>query len=112
MIDVCTDCPERKDCKTPCHAVNRLADGNKPLRERLLDINHDRYANKDYKAVLIEAQEAIQVRRTITIASIRTIEDKRRRLIAAGIYAQLTVLEIAEMLGFTKQWIYEILRED
>ena len=57
-LDICNKCKARERCKTPCPPVDIWVDGNKPLRERLLNIDYDRFPNQDYKIKLIEAQES------------------------------------------------------
>jgi len=96
-----------------CHPVRVLADGNLPLKERLLDIDHDRRINHDYKVTLADAQVAINLRRIAqnqAIDTIRLIPDTRLRAIAAMLHAQLSPSECADLLGITTRHLRRLCR--
>ena len=91
--------------------MSALADGNKPLREALIEARFDRYQIRDYKIVLNEQAENKQLRIKKTKTDIATIDDQRIKLIAAGLYVDIPAKIIANLLSITPQRIYQIIKD-
>ena len=108
---ICTGCPTRPRCRTVCYPVSALADGNKPLKEALIEARFDRYQIRDYKIVLNEQAENKQLRIKKTKTDIATIDDQRIKLIAAGLYVDIPAKIIANLLSITPQRIYQIIKD-
>lgn len=104
----CRDkCRDYKTCRKVCDYIDRIADGNKPLREYLAGLDMERYPNQDYKQALIEHQDARRLTISYTISDIRNIPDSHQRLIAAALYADIPVRLIAKSLKISKQRVYQ-----
>jgi hypothetical protein len=98
--DDCIGCRHHDRCSSPClylETVYRLSSKPKPLRELLKP--PDGEPERDYKQVLIDHQQARQQALTITIKEIRDVPDIRLRLIAAALYADISVNDISRYLS-------------
>jgi hypothetical protein len=118
---VCSSCnPTIKDlcfdlnCKAKsesiiCGAMAHLAGPEHGRKERLLSTGSPDNISRDYKQVLIEAQEL----EGITPEDVENIEDPRIRFIAAGLMVNMSPYDIAETasdIPTTAQGIYYILK--
>lgn len=86
-----------------------LADGKRPLKERLTNLNFDRVPNQDYKQALIDQQEYRKYSIHWTIQAIRIIPDDQVKIIAAALYAEMPASKIADQLKISRQRIYQII---
>jgi hypothetical protein len=120
-MDICANCnPALKDicfdlnCKAEngaiiCGAMAQLTGPEPGRKERLLSTGSPDNISRDYKRVLIEAQEI----EGITPEHIENIGDPRVRLIAAGLMVNMSPYDIAETasdIPTTAQGIYYVLK--
>lgn len=109
---ICPSCPSYKVCKIPCHQINMLADGNKPLREVLREVHFDRHRIQDYKVALIDRQENIRLKKVHTQEEVNKLNAPVQIKIIAWAFTQGSkVKEIAETLRISRPRIYQIIRE-
>ncbi len=110
---ICRHCdPSRREfCSRqprPCAPVAWI-DGNAARREPLLrdmagDHDHNPIAARDYKTVLADALRA----RTGRIEDIRQIENMQIRSVAALLYAEVPVVEVARIFGVSRRTVYRM----
>jgi hypothetical protein len=108
--DDCEDCLKYRYCKEPClyiDVIRGLAVQQVSLREVLAP--PDGREHEDYKKVLIEQQEAKDLRDKEHIGKIRELRGKRR-IIAALVHARVSIEEIAEALKMTSRRVYQIIK--
>lgn len=115
---VCSRCKNKALCAEGflCPAIDLLSDGDKPLKEALININPD-YPNQDYKQVLISLQQnrcmtVAYLMDNIHIEHIRTITDVKRRAAVAMIYAGLKQDEAAKILNITRRHLRRIVMSE
>lgn len=104
--DICTLCRARSVCRTPCPPVETLAGEDAPLRERLLNIDHERFTNQDYKVVLIELQA--RQARVDNIRLVQASNNPRLRLIALALTAHMTIGQIARGLKVSARTVQRL----
>lgn len=108
--DDCEECLKYRYCKEPClyiDVIRGLAVQEVRLREVLAP--PDGREHEDYKAVLIEQQEAKDLRDKEYITKIRKLTG-RRKIIAALIHADISMEEIAGLLKLTTRRVYQIIK--
>jgi len=118
--DDCDGCAHYLRCAAPCLylAIIRRLSGYKniPRHERLAPPDPDDIVRpgvrrlQDYKEVLGENQTARNGGRRYNISDIRRVEDGREKIIIAALYARVPVAVIADNLGISERWVYELKR--
>lgn len=102
------DSPHHKLCtskKQPCPPIAWAADGDVPLREKLID-RSDNYANGDYKDLLSQYAETAEDAREHQAEIIRALPTRR--------YQESQAKGIAAMLhfGMSRRTVSRLLRID
>ena len=99
----CKECSKDTSCKNPCIFIDHLAGRGKGRREALAPPLPDE--DKDYKKILIMMQQSIESNRNTTIKEVRQIPDINIRTIAALLYAQIPIKDIAYQLDKSERTI-------
>ena len=104
---ICQQCVDKAHCSSLCNGIDILANGNIPCKEILLsDPYDDHHTNRDYNKVLAEVQTA----QSITIEQIRDIDSLQLKSIAALLYADMSVSQVALQLNISPSYIYRLIR--
>jgi hypothetical protein len=101
---VCAGCKNISSCTEPCPPVRWIDGSTAPRREPLLrDVVSDRSPTsaRDYNSLLADALRA----RTGRMEDIREITNIRVRAIAAMVYVDITIGEIADIMQVSPRTI-------
>lgn len=105
---ICPPCPNIHVCLGKCPPLVWI-DGDKARHESLL--RDDIYGERDYNDSLSELMADRESKDTERLELIRRIMDPRKRLIAAGIFVDMTQEQVADALRISQQMISRIIRE-
>lgn len=98
-----------------CSAIQILADGNKPLKEYLINLADDKYVNEDYKKVLIENQEAIiltRKKRRILKDFEQFKKNPKKYVIAILLECGVKIRDISRAFKISRSSIYRLKDKD
>jgi len=110
VID-CRTCQHYQYCRNTCPAMEIIANGHSPQRERPIpDDIIDRTGQRDYNAALAELIEDHEARDIERLEAIRTISDMRSRLIAASILVGIPQGQIAKLANISQGRISQLYR--
>lgn len=105
---ICPPCPNIHVCLGKCPPLVWI-DGDKQRHEKLL--RDDIYGDRDYNDSISELMADREVKDLERLGKIRMIADPRRRLVAAGIFADMTQVQIANELRISQQMISRVIQE-
>lgn len=123
--DDCNGCSHYITCTTPClylSTIRGMAGKNKVLQEKLAPpdisiINNLEYlpgetepTNVDYKTMLTRNKEARENAVSITIKEIRDIPDRLKKAVAAMLYAELDLNDVAIVLNISTDTVRRICK--
>lgn len=93
----CTECPARIKCVKLCDKMERYVNGNKPLKETLVNREADYIPQSDYNNVIHELMQDKQTRDIERLEAIRLIPDHRRRLILSALLVGIPQEKVAQI---------------
>ena len=95
--EICPKCERYKACEVVCPAIDILANNDKAMKEKHLSYDGDRVIVKDYKEVLIEAQNSGKKRMFKDFEQFR--DRPRLHLIALGLQVRIRIKDIARAMN-------------
>ena len=105
----CRTCQHYQYCRNTCPAMEIIANGHSPQRERPIpDDIIDRTGQRDYNAALAELIEDQRNRDANALEDIRAIANARTRLIAAAILAYIPQRTIAQLINHSQGRISQL----
>lgn len=104
--ELCASCANKGHCENPCSPLKWI-NGDKPLREKILEDPIDDYERPDYNIALYELSQ--QSMASDRIEEIIKVKDYRRRAICCMLAVQIPRANIAALLGMTRQHLYRLI---
>jgi hypothetical protein len=98
---ICMTCPNMADCQNMCAPLLWI-NGNKPLREKLLDNDMEGVEYRDYKGVLAEQIESARERR---VAFIEDILDVKKRAVIILLDEGFKIPQLAKLFRCSERSI-------
>jgi len=105
-LAVCASCANKGHCENPCSPLKWI-NGDKPLKEKILDEPIDDFERPDYNVALYELSQTSTS--SDRIEEIIKVKDFRRRAICSMIAVQIPRANIAALLGITRQHLHRLI---